>query len=454
MASRLVVEKVPLKVLQKHHHNCLNNFNDQETLVDAISNRPGFFGPNPVAFLSLFTRRTSLQWGDLEEALINDRTLIRAPAFRGSLFLLNAQDYPIFFRTFGSGLMQRGMQKLLTEKISKNHLYHYADLLEAADPQMPLSVSDLTEIIFPGRATRPSADICKCIIQKLCDMGILVRTSAKGWKGNDFNYALMKTWVPDLCLKPDNPETARTETIRKYLRAYGPVSMEDVSWWTGLPILQCQRSVSHLRREVLRFHVEGYRDDMIGLKETVELLRRKDDVNDDIQLLPPWDPYTLGFRCRKRIADKEVMPFIYDGFGNATSVIVDSGKVIGVWQFRDADINVLEFHIFPAYRERKRAAMPKIEEWAKCLSQLSKAAASNIVERPLEIPLTERPASSFLWPLGKFGANQSVGTKEPISPMERRTSNTFRQKYLDNQYLVRPNITPVEQEDAEATGLN
>ncbi len=187
--------------------------------------------------------------------------------------------------------------------------------------------------------------------KKLCDMGVLVRTQAKGWKGNEFNYALLKAWASDISLKPDNPETARTETIRKYLRAYGPASMEDISWWTGLPLIQCQRSVAHLRREALRFHVEGYRDDMMGLRETVDLLRRKPTIEDEIQLLPQWDPYVSGWKDRKRIADKEMMPFIFDQAGNGASVITDMGKVIGLWQFRDNDINVLEYHIFRQYRD-------------------------------------------------------------------------------------------------------
>lgn len=435
MASRLIVEKVPLKILQKHHHGLLNNFNDQETLIDAIGNRPGFFGPNPVSYLSIMARRPSVLLGDLEEALINDRTLIRASAFRGSLFLLNTQDFPIYFRTFHNYLFQRGLQKLQDASISKAHLFYFADMLEEADPDLPLSVSALVDILFPGRRERPEMDVCYLIVQKLCDMGVLVRASAKGWKGNDFTYALLKKWVPDISLRPDNPETARTETIRKYLRAYGPASMEDIAWWTGLPILQCQRSVAHLRREAVRFQVEGYRDDMIGLKETVDLLKRKDPIEEEIQLLPPWDPYTLGWRCRKRLADKELLPFIYDANGNATSVIIDNGKVIGLWQFRDNENNMLEYHIFSRFTERKRMALQKIEDWSRAISKLTGSPLVSIIERKLLEPLAERPGGSFLWPLGKT----LMENKEEISPMERRTSNTFRQKYLDNQYLVLPN---------------
>ncbi len=449
MASRLIVERVPLKTLQRHHHNWLNCFGDQETLVDAVGNRPGFFGPNPVAFLSLVARRPSIQLGDLDEAIINDRTLLRASAFRGSLFLINTQDYPIYFRTFSQGLFQRGLQKLAEDKITKSHLFHFADLIEAADPILPLPLPSLIEIMFPGRKERPSMEVFLRIVQKLCDMGVPIRANAKGWKGNDFSYALLKKWLPEISIKPDNPETARTETIRKYLRAYGPASMDDISWWTGLPLLQCQRSVAHLRREALRFHVDTYRDDMIGLKETVELLRRKSGNDEEIQLLPPWDPYTLGWRCRKRVADKEVLPFIYDASGNATSVIVDNGKVIGVWQYRDNEVNMLEYHIFNNYRDRKKVALPRIEEWARNLSKLSGALTANIVERPLEATLSSRPAGSFLWPLGKFLPGAVDTQKEVASPMERRTSNTFRQKYLDNEFLVRPNVVAQEHSDTE-----
>lgn len=445
MASRLVVERVPLRTLQKYHNSWLNNFGDQETLVDAVGNRPGFFGPNPVAFLSLIARRPTILLGDLEEALINDRSLIRASAFRGSLFLLNTQDYPIYFRCFHNYLFQRGLQKLQEHKISKAHLSHFALMLEEVQSNLPLLTHQIIEIIFPGRRERPSAEICHRIIQKLCDMGVLVRTGAKGWKGNDFSYAVLKTWMPEMSMKPDNPEAARTETVRKYLQAYGPASIEDVAWWTGLPLVQCQRSIAHLRREAIRFHVETYRDDMIGLKETVESLRKRSPAEEDIQLLPPWDPYTLGWRCRRRLAEKDLMPMIYDTHGNATSVIVDGGRIIGLWQFRDSENNLFEYHIFQRYSDRKKIVLQKIEDWTRSILRLTGAGVVNIVERPQPSPLAERPAGSFLWPLGKTLPQKDLQEIVEKSPMERRTANTFRQRYLDNEFLVRPNEVVSEQ---------
>jgi hypothetical protein len=168
-----------------------------------------------------------------------------------------------------------------------------------------------------------------------------------------------------------------------------------------------------------------------------------------LNFLPPWDPYTLGWRCRKRLADKEILPFVYDANGNATSVIIDHGKVIGLWQFRDNENNMLEYHIFQRYQERKKAVLQKIEDWTRTIGKLTGSPIVNIVERKLLMPLAERPAGSFLWPLGKTINN--VENKEEISPMERRTSNTFRQKYLDNEYLVLPNEVVDHTSQAEDT---
>jgi hypothetical protein len=65
-----------------------------------------------------------------------------------------------------------------------------------------------------------------------------------------------------------------------------------------------------------------------------------------VNLLPAWDCYTMGYaeRSRARFADPEVLPYLYDSGGNATSVVLVEGKVGGLWDFtlseRRIDIRV------------------------------------------------------------------------------------------------------------------
>ncbi len=137
-------------------------------------------------------------------------------------------------------------------------------------------MDELFSIIFTTQKTLPDKTLIHLIAQKLCDMGVLIRVASKGWKGNNFNYMLLEKWLKELSLnRVDNPEVAKTETVRKYLRAYGPVAVNDISYWSGLSIVQCQKALLNLKKEIVRVHVDGYKEDMIALKESMELMKKK-----------------------------------------------------------------------------------------------------------------------------------------------------------------------------------
>lgn len=438
MSGRISIEKIGIKTLQYYHHATINNFGEQETIIEAISNRPGILGHNPIAYLSLLVRKPNFHVADLEDALLNDKTLIRAPAFRGSLFLLNSTDYPLYYRSFGQFLQQRGLNTLLKYEIDKNHLANFSKKLSLALSDVPVTVNQIADIIFEDFPQEPNKNALNLIIQKLCDIGVLIKAGTKGWKANDFTYALLEKWIPEISLKPDNPEIARTETVKRYLKTYGPATIDDISWWTGLNLQYCQRSISYLRKETIRYKIEGLKDDLIGLRECVETVRRKLPIEEPVGLLPPWDCYTMGWQCRKRMYDKGYAPYIFDKNSNPTSVIVHLGKIVGVWQFRDHEISVFEFHLFEKYRELKKYILPKIEEYCQMLKKTCHNHVVNIIERTLPEPLDKTEEYNVLWPLGKNSHNPyKVIPDEAV--LEKRTANTFRKRYLDNEYLVKPN---------------
>ncbi|HXW52715.1 MAG TPA: hypothetical protein VEL47_01290, partial [Myxococcota bacterium] len=124
---------------------------------------------------------------------------------------------------------------------------------------------------------------------------------------------------------------------------------------------------------------------------------------------------------------------------------------IGIWQFRDSETNLLEYHLFERFVDRKKVVLQKLEDWTRAIGKLTGTLNVSICERKLPSPLAERPMGSFLWPIGKLSVSPKPNQAEAPSPMERRMSNTFRKPYLDNDYLVRPNevveTTTASQED-------
>ncbi|MBM4282951.1 MAG: winged helix DNA-binding domain-containing protein, partial [Deltaproteobacteria bacterium] len=440
MAGKGSFESTLLKTVQRYHHTTLNTFGDGETLVEAIHRRPGCYGPNPIAFLSLLARRPGLTLGDLDEALINDRSLVRATAFRGSMFLMPTEDYPVYFRALHDTLSMTGMSRLRSEGIDETEIARLVDRLLTADFSIQKTEKQLLLILYPGRERAPSDDVLRTLLRKLCDIGVLVRTTSKGWKGNQFQYALAKHWLDGIELVVDGVEAARLELVRRYLRAYGPARFEDVVWWTGLPPADVRASLEQLGREVVRFFVDGLGEGLLTLREVADNTRKGGvAVPERILFLPLWDAYALGWRDRTRVVDPRFAPWVYDPHGNTTSLIVEEGRAIGLWQFRDGDTLTLEFHLFEPYNNRLNAVRIAAEAHAGELLRVSGARELRVVERALPAPLAERPAQSFMWPLGK----------EPIfrhsdsdyeNPMDRRerTSGVLRSKFLDDERLVRP----------------
>jgi hypothetical protein len=442
MASKLPLEPTPLRTLQQYHHSMLNTFGDGETLVEAIQRRPGVYGPNPIAFLSLMARRPSLNVGDVEEALINDRSLVRAGAFRKSVFLLATEDYPLYYRAMAESLQSAGMSRLRSAGIDEADLHGYARRLREANLERPESQNNLAEIMFPGRLKRPAQDVEQLLFRKLCDLGVLVRATSKGWKGNQYTYALADTWLEGVDLTSDHPEPARAEVVRRYLRTYGPSRIEDAVWWTGLPFATVRRVLDNMGREVVKYPVDGLGEGLLALRETVDAIRKSQGGDDGrILFLPLWDAYPLGWRDRTRVVDPQFAPWVYDPAGNTTSVIVEGGRVIGLWQFRDGDMITLEFHVFEPYANRLNALRLSAEDHGGALAEVAGAREVRVIERALPRPLAERPVASFLWPLGKEPVfritEQNYMTP---NPMDRRgpSNNVLRSKFLDDDRLVRP----------------
>jgi len=444
MASKVPLEPIPLKNLQRFHHTVINRFGDGETLVEAVQRRPGYYGPNPIAYLSLLARRPTLTPGDLEEALLNDRSLVRAGCFRASVFLIASEDYPLYFRAFYDLLMSSGMSRLRSAGYDEHALLTFAHRLREDGFDMPKPANQLVDVILPRRQKRPDLDVERLLFRKMCDLGVLVRTTSKGWKGNQYNYALLNNWFENVRLTQENPDAARLEVVRRYLRTYGPARLEDVAWWTGFSPLDVRRLLDQFGRELIRFPVDGLGEGLVGLKETVDAMRKSQGISTEgILFLPLWDAFPLGWRDRTRVVDPKFAPWVYDSNGNTTSVIVEEGKVIGVWQFRDGDAITLEFHIFEPYANRLNALRLAADDHASALAAVAGAKETRVIERPLPAMLADRPAASFLWPLGKEPVFRMTGDMILSNPMDRRgQSNVLRSRFLDDERLVRPAEEP------------
>ena len=107
----------------------------------------------------------------------------------------------------------------------------------------------------------------------MCELGLLARAHPAGsWKSQAYNYALFEEYYPDIDLYSISEESARFEVVRYYLSAYGPVTMDDIIWWTGFAKSEVRSALKQLKKDIVDYVLDRtpkhFRKTMQNLEKT------------------------------------------------------------------------------------------------------------------------------------------------------------------------------------------
>lgn len=298
----------------------------QAELLRVANRSVGVYGTAPTCFLSALARNPAFTIADFNQA-IADRKLVRIRAMRYSV------------HTFPTDLLAiaAAATKRLTRKMNpyrKRLEGHYDSLLSQLDAALadgPLPAVDIRTRIDPENEL---GELFNVFIGMAAADNRIVRTTTTGtWRSDRYLYARWQDWLPDVDPDALDSSEAMHELVRRYVAAYGPVEIDDVKWWTGWNKGETLEAI-----------------DGIDLKQQGSAL---DDL-DGVRLLPVWDVLLVAYRNRDRLFDPAYGPLVHDRFGNATSVVLDSGRVVGQWDLGSTDdpltLKVAPFSDWPQRR--------------------------------------------------------------------------------------------------------
>ena len=143
--------------------------------------------------------------------------------------------------------------------------------------------------------------------------------------GKQSTYALLEERVPPA--SPLEPDEALAELARRYFTTRGPATVQDFSWWSGLPVGDARRGVAMLQ--------PGLEQETIGRRTYWYAAEPSlaSSTPTTAHLLPNYDEYFIGFKDRSAIAervDASSVP-IPDGALQPHVIIVD-GQLVGGWK--------------------------------------------------------------------------------------------------------------------------
>ncbi len=338
--------------------------NNLAVVVDAAV---GIYSTNPTAYLSALARVPKFTRQHLDAA-IAQRRLIRARTMRYSVYTSS----PELLRLSVAATRSLAMKVNPWRKRLEGRYDALASAVDEVLEAGPLAGAEIRKIVDPDREL---GDLFSVLLGLLgADCRIVRATNEGGWRSNRLTYARWSQWVGDEPL-PAEAE-AQLDLARRYVAAYGPVTESDLRWWTGWTAKQSKAAAAQV--------------DLSRSGNAIELL-------DGLRLLPVWDVLMVAYQDRSRIFNSELAPFIYDRFGNATSVVYDRGSIVGVWDLGKSD-DPLHLHVVPLVKWPKRRWLA-LEEQAQRIARLIGTEAVRISEVDQPVDLTQAKRNRFLAPL-------------------------------------------------------
>jgi hypothetical protein len=155
-------------------------------------------------------------------------------------------------------------------------------------------------------------------------------------EGKQFPYALLEERVA--AVKQIDRERSLSLLAHKYFKSRGPATVNDFSWWCGLPISECREAIAMLNDEFVKENING--------KEYIycDVPLVKSKLADRSFFMPDYDEYGIAYKDRSVLFDKRKISekaFASLGFPH---VLVIDGIISGTWKIikKGREVRVLE----------------------------------------------------------------------------------------------------------------
>jgi len=329
--------------------------------------------------LSLRARLGTFRVADLEDALYERRSLLRMLAMRRTMFVVPLDLAAVMQSSCASALVpgeRRKLVVLLEEAGISDDIDGWiarleAETLSALREHGPLPASKLGKLVpdlatqlqvAVGKAYAGTVGVSTRLLFLMSTEGKLARGRPLGsWISSQYRWERMGDWIGPMARIP--VEEARAELVRRWLHAYGPGTLDDLTWWT-------KWTKGHVRAALAAVDaVEVTVDAGDGVPAAAWLLA--DDLEPApvptdgpvVNLLPSLDPTIMGWKQRGWYLGPHAAP-LFDRTGNAGPTILVDGRAVGAWSQR-AGGEVVTRLLEPMARSVER----RVAERANCLTE-------------------------------------------------------------------------------------
>jgi hypothetical protein len=295
-------------------------------VADLVQHLGGVQAQDPSAApLALRVRGTGLMTSDVEQARIQERSIVRTWAMRSTLHFVAAEDLgwllPLLGPIFIQGNRRRYAELGLDEDVSARAIRVIRDALAS---QGPLTRIELVARLA-ARGIRAEGQAAPHLLGRAALEGAVCLGPDRDGKPT---YVLLDTWVErGRVLASD---VALEELARRYLDAYAPAGPEDLAAWSGIRMGQARAAWQSIADELVEVESPG---GPAWLPKThAARLEEPPPPTPVVHLLPSFDVYLLGYRHRDLAVAPEHARRVHPGGGVLRPTLLVDGQAEGTWR--------------------------------------------------------------------------------------------------------------------------
>ena len=340
-AVRTISVKERRARLARRHHLASSARTDD---VAAIArDLVGLHSTDPATvFLSAAARMRHPAVAPVEAALYDDRVVVRTLCMRRTMFVVPVELVPVVQagctdalvagerrRTVGmfeqDGVKDAGRTVRALERATLAAIEEHGEITGA---ELGRSVPGLDRKILVGRGTswETAVGATTRVLFLLATEQRVVRGRPRGsWTSSQYRWSPMSAWLPDE-LSTWRADEARVELITRWLRSFGPATIADIKWWTGLTVAQVRKALAGI--DVTEVDLDGTAG--LVLADDVAPVRTPPPW---VALLPGLDSTTMGWKQRDWYLGDHG-PALFDRSGNGGPTVWCDGRVVGGWAQR------------------------------------------------------------------------------------------------------------------------
>jgi hypothetical protein len=137
-------------------------------------------------------------------------------------------------------------------------------------------------------------------------------------------YALLAERVPNP--KHLTREEALASLAKRYFTSHGPATLQDFTWWSGLPAGEARRALEMVRPE---FATETVGAHTYWFDGSTPASGKGANL---VHLLPAYDEYIISYKDRRDALPAHALARVISSNGIFWPVIVVNGQVVGLWK--------------------------------------------------------------------------------------------------------------------------